>query len=140
MIEGTLEEQAQFIEGLLGIDRELRCSRGMMTNLVHGYDEHDVETGGISAPIHMSSTFAHPSFDGSTGFMYQRRFAKTNPEYFCLLPNGKRDLSEVRLFEGVQPGQLCWSSGVVEVAEDGKSCRSTYLTPGPFVMATGPSP
>ena len=26
------------------------------------------------------------------------------------------------------------SSGVVEVAADGKSCRSTYITPGPFVM------
>ena len=59
-------------------------------------------------------TIRVPACHGSTGFMYQRRFAKTNPEYFCLLPNGKRDLSEARLFEGVQPGQLCWSSGVVE--------------------------
>ena len=30
------------------------------------------------------------------------------------------------------------SSSVVEVAEDGKSCRSTYITPGPFIMG-GPN-
>ena len=29
------------------------------------------------------------------------------------------------------------SSGVVEVAEDGKSCRSSYITPGPFCSGSG---
>lgn len=105
MIEGTLEEQAQFIEGLLGIDRELRCSRGMMTNLVHGYDEHDVETGGISAPIHMSSTFAHPSFDGSTGFMYSR----------CGNPTRLELENTIAMLEG---GRKSWafSSGMAAIA------------------------
>lgn len=59
-------------------------------------------------------TFRVPACHGSNGFKYQRRFAATNPEYFCLLPNGRRDLSEKRILEGVHPGQLCWSSGVVE--------------------------
>ena len=31
------------------------------------------------------------------------------------------------------------SSGVVEVADDGLSCRSSYITPGPFVMGGGGS-
>ena len=105
MIEGTLEEQAQFIEGLLGIDRELRCSRGMMTNLVHGYDEHDGATGGISAPIHMSSTFAHPSFDGSTGFMYSR----------CGNPTRLELENTIAMLEG---GRKSWafSSGMAAIA------------------------
>ena len=59
-------------------------------------------------------TFRPPACHGSNGFMYQRRFAKTHPEYFCLLPNGKRDLCEERIYQSVQPGQLCWSSGVTE--------------------------
>ena len=59
-------------------------------------------------------TFRPPACHGSNGFRYQRRFGKTHPEYFCLLPNGKRDVFEQRVFEGIQPGQLCWSSGVVE--------------------------
>ena len=63
MIEGSLEEQAQFIEGLEGIDTMRHSEWGITSKLVHGYDEHDSITGGISTPIHMSSTFAHPSFD-----------------------------------------------------------------------------
>lgn len=70
-------------------------------------------------------TIRVPACHGSNGFKYQRRFAATHPEYFCLLPNGKRDLSEERLFEGVQPGQLCWSSGIVE--EMYKDARSYVL-------------
>ena len=105
MIEGTLEEQAQFIEGLLGIDGELRRGRGMMTNLVHGYDEHDAATGAISAPVHMSSTFAHPSFDGSTGFMYSR----------CGNPTRLELENTIALLEG---GRKSWafSSGMAAIA------------------------
>ena len=69
-------------------------------------------------------TMRVPACHGSNGFRYQRRFGKTHPEYFCLLPNGKRDVFEKRVFESVQPGQLCWSSGIVE--EMYKDARS-YL-------------
>ena len=70
-------------------------------------------------------TIRAPACHGSNGFRYQRRFAKTHPEYFCLLPNGRRDVFEKRVFEGVQPGQLCWSSGIVE--EMYKDARSYLL-------------
>ena len=59
-------------------------------------------------------TFRVPACHGSRSFMLQRRFGKTHPEYFCLLPNGKRDIYEEQVFDSVQPGQLCWTSGVVE--------------------------
>lgn len=93
MIEGTLEEQAEFIEGLEGIDEGFRANRRIGTNLVHGYDEHDAATGGLSAPIHLSSTFAHPSFDGSTGYMYSRCGNPTRLELentLALLEGGKK--------------------------------------------------
>ena len=59
-------------------------------------------------------TFRVPACHGSRSFMLQRRFGKTHPEYFCLLPNGQRDVFEEQVFDSVQPGQLCWTSGVVE--------------------------
>jgi len=76
-------------------------------------------------------TIRAPACHGSNGFMYQRRFGKTHPEYFCLLPNGKRDVFEKRMFEGIQPGQLCWSSGIVE--EMYKDARSYLLGEKPDV-------
>ena len=74
-------------------------------------------------------TFRVPACHGSTGFMYQRRFGESHPEYFCLLPNGKRDNSENMKYEGIQSGQLCWSSGVVE--EMFRDARSYLLGEGP---------
>ena len=76
-------------------------------------------------------TIRAPACHGSNGFRYQRRFGKTHPEYFCLLPNGKRDVFEKRMFEGIQPGQLCWSSGIVE--EMYKDARSYLLGEKPDV-------
>jgi hypothetical protein len=70
-------------------------------------------------------TFRIPACHGSRLFMYQRRFGKTNPEYFCLLPNGQRDNDENMSYQGVQSGQLCWSSGIVE--EMYKDARSYLL-------------
>lgn len=105
MIEGSLEEQAQFIEGLEGIDVMQHSEWDITTKLVHGYDEHDSVTGGISTPIHMSSTFAHPSFDGSTGFMYSR----------CGNPTRLELENTVALLEG---GKKAWafSSGMSAIA------------------------
>ena len=45
MIEGTLEEQAEFIEGLLGIEEGSNADRSVATNLVHGYTDRDEATG-----------------------------------------------------------------------------------------------
>ena len=59
-------------------------------------------------------TMRVPACHGSRSFMLQRRFGKTHPEYFCLLPNGQRDVFEDRVFDSVQPGQLCWTSDVVD--------------------------
>ena len=105
MIEGTLEEQAEFIEGLLGIDDAVHEGHGIDTALVHGYTPRDVPTGGISTPIHLSSTFAHPSFDGSTGFMYSR----------CGNPTRLELENTIALLEG---GKKAWafSSGMAAIA------------------------
>lgn len=92
MIEGTLEEQAEFIEGLLGIDPDKRAGRSVQTNLVHGYGDSDA-SGGISTPLQLSSTFAHPSFDGSTGYMYSRCGSPTRlalEDTIALLEGGKK--------------------------------------------------
>ena len=93
MIEGTLEEQAVFIEGLLGIDEHAHDDRQLATSLVHGYGGYRSAAGDVSCPIHMSSTFAHPSFDGSTGFMYSRCGNPTRLELentIALLEGGKK--------------------------------------------------
>ena len=93
MIEGTLEEQAQLIDGLLGIDPHAHDDRRMATNLVHGFCTHDAPSGDVSAPIHMSSTFAHPGFDSSTGYMYSRCGNPTRLELentLAMLEGGKK--------------------------------------------------
>ena len=59
-------------------------------------------------------TFRIPCCHGSTGMMYTTRFGKSNPEYFALMQDGTRCTSVERVSASVQPGQLCWSSGVVE--------------------------
>lgn len=113
MIEGTLEEQAQFIEGLGGIDASARADRGITTNLVHGYCGRDETTGAVSTPIHMSSTFAHPSFYGSTGFMYSR----------CGNPTRLELENTVALLEG---GCKAWAfaSGMSAISGLLKLCES----------------
>lgn len=105
MIEGTLEEQAQFIDGLLGIDPHAHDARHMETNLVHGYGTHGNPNGDVSMPIHMSSTFAHPSFDGSTGYMYSR----------CGNPTRLELENTIAMLEG---GRKAWafSSGMSAIA------------------------
>ena len=55
-----------------------------------------------------------PCCHGSNGFMFTRRFGKSHPEYFALLQDGTRCSSVERVSSAIQPGQLCWSSGVVE--------------------------
>lgn len=105
MIEGTLGEQAEFIEGLLGIEAGARRDRQLDTNLVHGYDQHDPATGAISPPLYLSATFAHPSFDGSTGYMYSR----------CGNPTRLELENTIALLEG---GKKAWafSSGMAAIA------------------------
>ena len=105
MIEGTLEEQARFIDGLLGIDTHARDDRHVATSLVHGYGTHDKPSGDVSAPIHMSATFAHPSFDGSTGYMYSR----------CGNPTRLELENTIALLEG---GRKAWAfaSGMAAIA------------------------
>jgi cystathionine gamma-synthase len=105
MIEGAFEEQAQLIEGLLGINPHDRDDRFMLTNLVHGYGTREHAAGDVSTPLHMSSTFAHPSFDGSTGYMYSR----------CGNPTRLELENTIALLEG---GRKAWafSSGMSAIA------------------------
>lgn len=51
-----------------------------------------------------------PCCHGSIWFNYLRRFGKTHPEYFALLSNGERSTDPSQ----PHPGQLCWTSGVIE--------------------------
>ncbi len=59
-------------------------------------------------------TFRIPCCHGSNGMMYATRFGKSNPEYFALMQDGTRCTSVERVSTAVQPGQLCWSSGIVD--------------------------
>ena len=59
-------------------------------------------------------TFRIPCCHGSNGMMYTMRFGKSNPEYFALMQDGTRCTSVERVSAAVQPGPLCWSSGIVE--------------------------
>lgn len=59
-------------------------------------------------------TFRLPCCHGSNGMMYTTRFGKTHPEYFALMQDGTRCTSVERVSTAVQPGQLCWSSGIVD--------------------------
>ena len=55
-----------------------------------------------------------PCCHGTTLMMYPQRFGKSHPEYFALMQDGTRCSSAERVSASVQPGQLCWSSGIVE--------------------------
>lgn len=93
MRDSSFEEMAEQIKGLLGIDSEQHSGRHIETNLVHGYQSHDKETGALSTPIHLSATYAHPSFDASTGFMYSRVGNPTRLELentLALLEGGRK--------------------------------------------------
>ena len=59
-------------------------------------------------------TSRKPCCHGSNGMMYTTRFGKSHPEYFALLQDGSRCSSVERVSAEIQPGQLCWSSGVVD--------------------------
>lgn len=72
MKETTFEKQTKLIAGLAGIAPGGRPDRRMRTNLVHGHAEEDPVTGAMNAPVYLSSTFAHPSLEGSTGYYYSR--------------------------------------------------------------------
>ena len=61
-------------------------------------------------------TFNVPCCHGQTQLQYQERFAKTHPEYFCLLPDHRlktlrRDTDPKHPLE-YHPSQLCHTSGV----------------------------
>ena len=73
-----------------------------------------------------------PCCHGSNQFGYLKRFAKTHPEYFALLPSGERSNDPT----AAHPGQLCWSSAVTEeIYRDAKS----YLTgEGPEIRGIPP--
>jgi len=55
------------------------------TKIVHGQKGYDKETGAISYPIYMSSTFRHPGFSRSTGYDYSRMQNPTREELECTL-------------------------------------------------------
>ena len=68
-----------------------------------------------------------PCCHGQNKFHYMERFAKSHPEYFLLLPDGRRHNS-LRVTTHGHPGQLCHTSGVwEEIYQDVKS----YLTGEP---------
>lgn len=77
-------------------------------------------------------TTSVPCCHGSTFFGYLKRFGKSHPEYFALLVNGERSNNP----DDSHPGQLCWSSDIVEeMYRDAKS----YLTgEGPDVRGIPP--
>ena len=59
-----------------------------------------------------------PCSHGLNEFHYLKRFGKTHPEYFQMLPNGKRNTDP----KYPQPGQLCHTSGIWdEIYADAKS-------------------
>ena len=59
-------------------------------------------------------TFRIPCCHGSNGMVYTHRFGKTNPDYFALMQDGTRCTSSDHVSASVHPGQLCWSSGIVD--------------------------
>ena len=62
-----------------------------------------------------------PCCHGQNRFRYMDRFAKTHPEYFALLPDGRRHNSPRITYPG-HPGQLCHTSVVwEEIYQDAKS-------------------
>ena len=65
-----------------------------------------------------------PCCHGQNKFCYMDRFAKSHPEYFALLPDGRRHNSPRITFPG-HPGQVCHTSAIWE--EIYRDTRS-YLT------------
>ena len=65
-----------------------------------------------------------PCCHGSTGFMLQRRFGETHPEYFALRSSGARALVDDPS-KRLGSGEVCWSSAVKdEIVRDIEShCR-----------------
>ena len=72
MNDSSFEAMADEIDGLLGIDPDVRGELRPDSIAVRGYGGVDERTGAISQPIHLSATFAHPAWGKSTGYCYSR--------------------------------------------------------------------
>jgi cystathionine gamma-synthase len=72
MNDSSFEAMADEIDGLLGIDPDVRGELRPESIAVRGYGGVDERTGAISQPIHLSATFAHPAWGKSTGYCYSR--------------------------------------------------------------------
>lgn len=69
-------------------------------------------------------THIKPCCHGTRFFGYMGRFAESHPEYFALLPDGRRHNSP-RITSPGHPGQLCHTSAVwEEIYQDAKSYLS----------------
>ena len=81
-------------------------------------EEHRRDGRQIMHHRHRLHTEFIPCSHGLNEFFYLKRFGKTHPEYFQMLPNGKRNVDP----NYPQPGQLCHTSKIWdEVYEDAKS-------------------
>ena len=59
-----------------------------------------------------------PLCHGTRQYQHLERFGKSHPEYFTLKPNGSRHNDPT----AAHPGQLCWTSGIIdEIYEDVKA-------------------
>ena len=81
-------------------------------------DEHRKDGRQIMHHRHRLHTEFIPCSHGLNEFHYLERFGKTHPEYFQMLPNGKRNVDP----SFSHPGQLCHTSKIWdEIYEDAKS-------------------
>ena len=81
-------------------------------------DEHRRDGRQIMHHRHRLNTEFIPCSHGLNEFFYLKRFGKTHPEYFQMLPNGERNVDP----KAPQPGQLCHTSGIWdEIYADAKS-------------------
>ena len=77
-----------------------------------GYMAKDGTRGEMLSRIRLRfSEYAAPYGHGICNFKYLKRFAKTNPEYFAMTPDGKRHIDP----DMVMAGHLCYNSGIREV-------------------------
>lgn len=113
--------------------RSLKVPDGMLIKRSPAFTERHVSTsGGMPLSTQMLNwvrirleTDHLQCGHGLNSFDYARRFADSNPEYFCLLKNGKRAAYKVDPYPGGKMhsvGQLCHTSGIwKEITEDALS-------------------
>ena len=95
--------------------------RSFYSGTAKGYDSrfkpYDLER---NAHIRNRTSEKRVNFGHGLVFLnYIQRFAKTHPEYFALMANGKRHCDPVLR----HPGQLCFSSGIrEEIFQDALAC------------------